>query len=65
MEVQKLANNSGEFAKEINVILTRLSEEIGNINNEINNIDEQSDIQIAASKKVNFAVSKLVEETTS
>lgn len=63
MEVQKLANNSGEFAKEINVILTKLSEEITNINNEINNIDEQSDIQIAASKNVNFAVSKLVEET--
>ncbi|WP_319001574.1 methyl-accepting chemotaxis protein [Clostridium sp. CS001] len=65
MEVQKLANNSGEFAKEINIILTKLSEEITNINNEINHIDEQSDIQIAASKKVNFAVSKLVEETIS
>jgi hypothetical protein len=64
MEVQKLANNSGEFAKEINIILTKLSEEIRNINNEINNIDEQSDIQIAASRKVNVAVSKLVEETT-
>jgi hypothetical protein len=63
MEVQKLANNSGEFAKEINVILTKLSEEIKNINNEINNIDEQSEIQITASKKVNVAVDRLVEET--
>lgn len=63
MEVQKLANNSGEFAKEIYIILTKLSEEIVNINNEINNIDKQSDIQIIASKKVNVAVSKLVEET--
>jgi hypothetical protein len=64
MEVQKLANNSGEFAKEINIILTKLSEEIRNISNEINNIDKQSDIQIASSKKVNGAVSKLVEETS-
>ena len=63
MEVQKLANNSGEFAKEINVILTKLSEEIRNINNEINNIDKQSEIQIVASKKANVAVDKLVEET--
>jgi len=63
MEVQKLANNSGEFAKEINVILTKLSKEISNINNEIVNIDKQSDIQIISSKKANIAVSKLVEET--
>jgi hypothetical protein len=63
MEVQKLANNSGEFAKEINVILTKLSEEIKNINDEINNIDKQSEIQITASKKANSAVDKLVEET--
>jgi len=63
MEVQKLANNSGEFAKEINVILTKLSEEIRNINNEINNIDKQSEIQITASQKANNAVNKLVEET--
>lgn len=62
MEVQKLANNSGEFAKEINVILTKLSEEIKNINDEINNIDKQSDLQITASKKANIAVDKLVEE---
>lgn len=64
MEVQKLANNSGEFAKEINIILTKLSEEIRNINSEINNIDKQSDFQISASKRVNIAVSKLVEETS-
>ena len=64
MEVQKLANNSGEFAKEIYIILTKLSEEIGNINSEINNIDKQSDLQITASKRVNIAVSKLVEETS-
>ncbi|MBZ9687224.1 methyl-accepting chemotaxis protein [Clostridium estertheticum] len=63
MEVQKLANNSGEFAKEINLILTKLSKEITNINNEINNIDKQSDIQINASKKANIAVNKLVDET--
>lgn len=64
MEVQKLANNSGEFAKEINVILTKLSEEIKNINNEINNIDKQSEIQITASQKANIAVDQLVEETS-
>lgn len=64
MEVQKLANNSGEFAKEIYLILTKLSEEINNINSQINNIDEQSEIQMAASKKVNAEVNKLVEETT-
>lgn len=63
MEVQKLANNSGEFAKEINVILTKLSKEITNINNEIINIDKQSDLQITASKKANVAVNKLVDET--
>ena len=63
MEVQKLANNSGEFAKEINLILTKLSKEITNINNEINNIDKLSDIQIMASKKANTAVNKLVVET--
>ena len=63
MEVQKLANNSGEFAKEIKVILTKLSDEILNINSEINNIDMQSELQITASKRVNIAVSKLVEET--
>ena len=63
MEVQKLANNSGEFAKEINLILTKLSKEITNINNEINNIDKLSDIQIMASKKANTAVNKLVIET--
>lgn len=63
MEVQKLANNSGEFAKEIKVILSRLAEEVSNINNEISNIDKQSEIQIAASEKVNIALDKLVEET--
>ncbi len=63
MEVQKLANNSGEFAKEINLIVTKLAKEISNINDEINNIDKQSDIQIAASKEVTIAVNKLVDET--
>jgi len=63
MEVQKLANNSGEFAKEINLILAELSKEIANINNEIININKQSDIQITASKKANIAINKLVEET--
>jgi len=38
-------------------------EEIKNINDEINNIDKQSDLQITASKKANIAVDKLVEET--
>ena len=63
MEVQKLANNSGEFAKDINLILAELSKEIANINNEIKNINKQSDIQITASKKANIAINKLVEET--
>ena len=63
MEVQKLANNSGEFAKEINLILAELSKEIANINNEIININKQSNIQITASKKANIAINKLVEET--
>jgi len=63
MEVQKLANNSGEFAKEVNLILAELSKEIANINNEIININKQSDIQITASKKANIAINKLVEET--
>ncbi|MBK5242226.1 methyl-accepting chemotaxis protein [Clostridium sp.] len=64
MEIQKLAINSGEFAKEINVILTKLSQEIVNMNMEINNIDKQSDIQITAFKKASIAMNKLVEETT-
>ncbi|RKD31214.1 methyl-accepting chemotaxis protein [Thermohalobacter berrensis] len=62
-EIQKLANESENFAKEINDILVKLSTEIEKINNEIDNLKKLSQVQLDASNSVSAAVEKLKEET--
>lgn len=62
-EVQKLATDSANFAKEINHILEQLSGEINRINDEVNKLDSLSDKQISASNNVNTAMSKLLENS--
>lgn len=63
-EVQKLAGSSNEFAKEIDVILEKLSFEIKRINDEVNKLDILSENQVKASENVNNAIQILIQETT-
>lgn len=62
-EIQKLANDSESFAKEINTILVKLSDEIKKINAESDTLNDLSKVQITASKAVGKAINKLNEET--
>lgn len=62
-EIQVLANNSAGFASEINEILLKLSNEMENINEEVNRLDAVSQSQVSASHHVNEAVAKLAEDT--
>lgn len=63
-EVQKLANSSENFAKEINSILLQLSNEIKIVNNEVSRLDTLSNTQLQASEEVNSAITKLISETS-
>lgn|GEM_PF-627434 len=62
-EVQKLANDSAGFSKEIDLILNKLSKEISNINIEAKKLDSLSEKQIVASNHVNNAIENLMEES--
>ena len=62
-EIQKLANSSETFAKEINDILVKLSGEITKINTEVDNLNGLSEIQLGASEAVSVAVDELKEQT--
>ncbi|MGI5998739.1 MAG: methyl-accepting chemotaxis protein, partial [Lutispora sp.] len=61
-EVQQLADNSEVNAKEINKILTMLSEEISKINQQLDNLKDYSAIQVEASKKATQAVEDLLNK---
>ncbi|WP_069649873.1 methyl-accepting chemotaxis protein [Caloranaerobacter ferrireducens] len=63
-EIQKLANSSETFAKEINEMLVKLANEIRKINVEIDNLKKLSQIQLDASETVSVAVERLKSETT-
>ncbi|KOA20368.1 methyl-accepting chemotaxis protein 3 [Clostridium homopropionicum DSM 5847] len=62
-EVQKLANDSAGFSKEIDQILNKLSHEINKINVEAKKLDSLSEKQIVASNHVNDAIANLMEES--
>lgn len=61
-EVQKLANDSENFAKEINEILIKLSLETGNVNTEVDKLKQLSGIQVKSSQNAQGAVSDLMHE---
>ncbi|QGU94392.1 hypothetical protein GOM49_04085 [Clostridium bovifaecis] len=62
-EVQKLANDSSGFAKEITDILKKLHSETKKITEEVAKLDSLSETQINASNNVNEAIIKLIEES--
>ena len=62
-EVQDLADNSENNAKEINKILDMLSGEVSKIGQQLDGLKNYSDVQVEASKKVTQAVEKLLAET--
>lgn len=61
-EVQKLANSSESFAKEITQILTKLAAEINEVEAVAERLSELSDFQIKASTSVNSSVNNLVNQ---
>ncbi|MGB7605144.1 MAG: methyl-accepting chemotaxis protein [Lutisporaceae bacterium] len=61
-EVQKLADNSERFAKEIINILTDLTEEIRQVDTVAKNLSKLSELQVEASSNVNFAVNNLIDQ---
>lgn len=61
-EVQHLADNSEVNAKEINKILSLLSEEISKINEQLDSLKDYSMIQVEASKEATKAVKDLSEK---
>ena len=63
-EVQKLATNSEGFAKEINEILGKITDEIKTISAEVDKLKNLSQIQTNSSTKVQVAVDKLITETS-
>jgi methyl-accepting chemotaxis protein len=63
-EVQKLAGSSQDFAKEINNILTKLAEEIKDVEAVAKNLSELSERQVQASANVNEAVNSLAAQIT-
>jgi methyl-accepting chemotaxis protein len=63
-EVQKLADSSESFAKEITNILTKLTEEIKDVEDVAKNLSNLSERQVQASSKVNVAVNSLVDQVS-
>ncbi|WP_099190786.1 methyl-accepting chemotaxis protein [Tepidibacter mesophilus] len=63
-EVQKLAANSEGFAKEINEILAKITDEIKTITSEVDKLKNLSKSQTNSSNKVQVAVDKLINETS-
>jgi methyl-accepting chemotaxis protein len=61
-EVQKLADSSEKFAKEITSILTKLTEEIIHVEAVAENLSSLSERQVNASSNVNAAVNSLVNQ---
>ena len=61
-EVQKLADSSESFAKEITNILTKLTEEIKHVEAVAKNLSSLSELQVKASSNVNAAVNSLVDQ---
>jgi hypothetical protein len=61
-EVQKLANSSENFAKEITNILTKLTEEIIHVEAVAKKLSNLSGLQVEASSNVNAAVNSLVDQ---
>lgn len=61
-EVQKLADSSESFAKEITNILTKLTEEIKLVEEVAKNLSNLSALQFQASSNVNAAVNNLVDQ---
>jgi methyl-accepting chemotaxis protein len=61
-EVQKMAGNSENFAKEITQILTKLAEEIKNVEEIAISLNDLSELQVQASANVNSVVNNLVEQ---
>lgn len=61
-EVQKLADNSERFAKEITNILAELTEEIRHVEIVAKDLSNLSELQIDASSNVNSAINSLVEQ---
>jgi methyl-accepting chemotaxis protein len=63
-EVQKLAGSSQNFAKEITNILTKLAEEIRDVETVAENLSKLSELQVQASSNVNEAVNSLSAQIT-
>lgn len=61
-EVQKLADSSESFAKEITKILTKLAEEVNAVESVAKNLSSLSELQVQASSNVNSAVNSLVNQ---
>ncbi|HYE81137.1 MAG TPA: methyl-accepting chemotaxis protein [Clostridia bacterium] len=61
-EVQKMAGSSESFAKEITKILTKLADEIKDVEAVAKNLSDLSELQVQASVKVNEAVSSLTDQ---
>ena len=59
-EVQKLANSSETFAKEINIILGKLSDEIKGVTVHVEKLNALSKKQVSESANVNDAVQQLL-----
>lgn len=62
-EVQDLAGNSQNYAKEVNNILSKLSGEIKKVNIEAERLKKLSQVQIEASGRANTAVDELMKQT--
>lgn len=58
-EIQDLASNSEVYAKDINGILTKLSEEIKKLNYEVESLEKLSQNQINATEEVRIAINSL------
>lgn len=63
-EVQKLANSSESFAHEITKILTKLAEEIREVEEVAKNLNCLSERQVEASTNVNSAVNNLISQVS-
>lgn len=63
-EVQNLANSSEANAKEINKILSLLSEEVSKISGQLDKLKDYSMIQVEASKEATNAVENLLEKAS-
>ena len=63
-EVQKMASSSQNFAKEITDILTKLAEEIRDVETVAGKLSRLSELQVQASADVNKAVNSLTAQIT-